>query len=388
MANFDSLSKGGKYTFAKDFLIRARAVQNLKPNFTDEEVIRAVAHKYYSSDISSLVKCVGFVKEECGDCSSLKELVEAPLDAKAKAYVASLESETKDKEKGKDAKLSARNAKEKDFYKAAAVRNGAETLLIKEQEKQRNKNILKLVALGVGVLVGLSLLMSVGGVVGAINGIIGFATNLTFTQTFSLVFTIFAGNHIYEKFFKGKGKDKKKAKDEKKKAHMTKLKEDADKAKEAVENIQKEYANLTSEAKQAIIDFSDAQGKEMSEKAHLANYRATTDMGRQIDTTVNEIKVGYAAAKDTLIRNNAPDSDKKDLEDWYTHYVGSIYSGASKGTISSAQILAGIKQEAELRFQQIIDPLNVVNTNYTEANVHSGTNAATNQTLDEMYAAL
>lgn len=386
MVNFKSKTEGEKFTFSKDFVLRLRVIKSLKPELTEADAIRFVAHKFYGDDVVGVADIIDFIEDKCG---TGVDLTNAPLDQKKDEYINSLTDEVKNKEKERKLKEKQVQDKLQALDKEKSERKEQEKEALKSYKKVRNSSILYYALLVGGVLAGLALIASFGGVAGTIYAAVGAISNISFTQLLSLGLLIGAGKYVWN-YFKGKRKEKpKKTKRfDRLKEEYSKNQEAMQKSKEKVDSLTKELAAAQAEVNSASKEEEAIVLKKSAEEAHLASYRTTTDFGRRVDFAATFIKADYEQTKAKLDQNGASNQDKKNLDDWYNHFIGSIYYGASKGTIKTVQDIEQIEQEARDKFALIKDPLNVVDMTYNNVNVNSGTNNKTNQTLDDMYASL
>lgn len=381
MTNFDTLTMGEKYTASKDLLMRVKAVKNLKPNFSSRDVLKAVASKFYGNDVRFVNGCVNFIKNECGDFSTLDELVDVPLDEKAQAFIDGLKNDVKNKEKIYNEKKSEKETKSKALKSAQEKRNNAQDAINQVERKEAWKDVIKMLLLGAVLLLGVGAIISAGGIMGAAGGIAGFISNLTFTQQFSLLFVGFIGVSIYNNFIKAKkGKDPSKTwkgkREKAKKDEMGKLSANLQKSKESIDTLQAEVASCETEVTTAESELNKARRIESSETANMAHYRKTSEIDVQIDAGVNELSVKYAEKKDDMNRNNASEEELSNLDNCYYHHVGKLYLDASLNRLSTkAEIDARIAM-AKLALDQVSNPLSMnVNNSYDES-------------LDDMFASI
>lgn len=382
--NFSSKTEGEKYAFSKEFILRYRVVKNLKPGLSDADILIFVANKFYGNDVAGLRESIRFIESKCG---SITRLEDAPLDAQAASYVNGLNNEVTTKTNAHATKQGEKNAKTAELAAEQNNRNALSLALTAANQKVARRALRTPLLIAAAVIVGLVVISSFGGLVGTVNALTGWISNLAFTQLFTGIAAIYGGTQIFKKY-KGKFSSPFKAGDDKAKAAAEKAQQDLDASTAKINTLTSEEAALAGEEAAALAEKNAAITKRNTENLKMAGYRADTPFMGDVDFCVTEINALYTAKKTDMVTRGMSSLEIQSLEKWRDHYVGALYFGVSKGTITVQADLDTIKAEADTKFIQVANPTYIGDKEYNSTTVAAGTNPKTNQMLDDMYASL
>lgn len=375
MVNFNGLSEGEKFAFSKDFLIRYKTIKKLKPALTSErDVLMLVAQKFYGGNIRVVNDCIRFMDSK----TKITSLETIDLDDAVDEYKKKLEDNVKTKQEEINKKTKEQTEKTNDYNLAVIARNKAKNKVDEAKGAVKSHGIIKGLAITGLVLAGISLIVGIGGLAGALT-IIG---NLTFTQITTLAFLCYGGYWLYGKIkpwfsgiFKSKAdKRNKKLEDANKKY---------DESGKTVEKEKTELAKIITEKSQAENEYNSANAQAQSENISLEKYRKTNNFDKKLTLAEISIRDAYQMA----MSRATSDADKINLEDWYSHFEGSLYANAYLGQIRTEQDIQKIVSEAKQKFREVSNPL-AMNSEYNDANVKSRTDSRTNRPLEEIYQAI
>lgn len=375
MVNFNGLSEGEKFAFSKEFLIRYKTIKKLKPSLSsDKDILLLVAHKFYGGNIRAINDCIRFMDSK----TKIHSLDTIDLDDAIDEYKNKLNKDLKDKKSQKEQKEAEQTQKENNYNKAVVARNNAVAGLNEAQKSIKTHSIIKGLAITGLVVCGISLLAGIGGLAGVL-AIIG---NLTFTQITTLVFLIYGGYWLYGKIkpmFSGIFKSKADKRNKKLESAENKLKESS----EAVEKGKSELAKTITEKQQAESEYNKANNEMAKESISLERYRKINNFDKSLAISEIAIKDAYLSS----LSRATSEEEKRQMEDWYNHFEGSLFASAYLGQIKTMQDMEKFVNEAKLKFKEITNPL-AMNTEYNDTNIKSRPDPRTNKPLEEIYQSI
>lgn len=381
MAEFNKLTEGEKFAWAKEFLIKFRVMQKLRPDLTeDRDILGLVAKKFYGGNIDELENCINFIENKV----PITSLANVNLEPAINEYEENLRRLKREAEKQVAKEANAEATKKMEYDRQTDLRNYHESNFKKEETRQkrsaRRNNIVKLslIALAVMAVIGM------GGFAGVGNAILGFISNLTSIQAVTIGLVVYAGwNKGWLKSIKGKFKDIAKAKKDKKEKKLTGLKAEKEKQEQEQKKAADEYAKARSAKTESQKAADKAKHEFESESLHISKYNRLNEFDRSLKMSEVEMRDHYKRA----VRGTDSDEEKKNMDKWIEHYIASLYYGAYKGTLNSRADISALVENAKQKFKQISNPLNM-NRKFSDENVRAQSGTGINKPIEEMYESI
>ena len=381
MVDFNSLSEGEKFAFSKKFLIEYRVIKNLKPSLKEEkDILLLVAEKCYDGDVRVLENCIRFMYGK----TKFDNLEEVNLDDAEMEYAKSLEKQSIEQDKKLKEKFAQEGKKQAEYAAATQARNAAIVRLEDAQSKENFRKISKWLIIGGAVMAGCLLLLTYGGLVGVVNGLLAALTELSFAQVATL------GIVGYWGFYKGgfltlggKIKGMFASRADKREKKLKEIKDQKAEQDKKQKNIADQLSAIKAEKEALQLAVDQQKSKTDAERTKLERYERYSNFDRMLRLNEVELKDYFNLTKEKM---STPE-DMKKLEDWHRLYLGSLYYGAYTGAIKTRDDFKAIVEQAKAKFGQLSNPL-YVNTDYTDENIKLGTDPRTNKPLEELYEAI
>jgi len=381
MVSFNSLSEGEKFAFSKDFLIRFRVIQKLRPELTEEkDILSVVAKKFYDENITNLEECIKFIDSK----AELSSLSTVNLEPAVKDYEESLKKKIKDNQEKLEKTKKEEEQKILEYKQKTTKRNFFDTEYKNEEARQKsNKRTKNLIIAGL-IVAGLLLLPALGGGVGVVNALLAFVADLSALQVITI------GLVVWLVFKKGWIKNIKEKIDEKKKARNDKNSKILKNIKEKQTECQKEQQAIADERAKLYQEITDAQKTQdktvhqfEAEKVHIGRFERMNKFDTALKMCEVEIKSQYEKA----IRQYDSEEEKKNLGKWHEHFVGALYYGAYSGKLKSRRELDELVKYSGQKFEQLSNPLNI-NRSFSDENARAQRDFGVNKPIEEMYESI
>lgn len=381
MANFKNLSEGEKFAWSKDFLIKFRIMQKLRPELTEErDILTLVAKKFYGEKIEELEECVNFIESK----TAISSLADVNLGPAVEEYENGLKEKCKETEEQFKQDQKAEEEKMLEYERQTRLRNYFDKLYkdeeIRQQRSERTKSILKLSLVAAIVLA----VIGMGGIVGVANALLAFISNLSSIQAVTIGLVVVAGwNKGWLKNLKGKFTARGKANKDKREKKLEDLKKDQESHEEEQKKVMDDCVKARAGREESEKTARKAKHEFESECAHLSKYNKMNEFDRTLKMSEVEIKNQFEHA----LRQYDSDDEKKNLDKWREHFTASLYYGAFKGTLKNRADVDALVESSRQKFEQLSNPLNV-NRTFTEGNVRAQTNLGANKPIEELFESI
>ena len=378
MVSFNSLSEGEKFAFSRDFLVKFRVIQKLRPELTEEkDILTLVAKKFYGEDPTNLEECIKFMDEKV----KIDSLSSVNLDEPIRKYEESLKKSIKERAEKLEQERKDEEEKLMEYKRETSSRNYFDKEYNGELSRQRRNKTIKNILLTALIVSAILILPAFGGLVGATNALLSFVANMSSLQVLTLGGLVYFGwKKGWTKNAKGKFDGWRKGRKDKRDKRLAGYKERQELHQKEQERVAGERAKIHTER---LADMK-AQEKAMhdleAEKVHISRYERINNFDKLLKTSEVEIKDKYEKA----LRMYGYDDEKKNLSQWYEHYIGSLYYGAYIGALKNRADVESLIERAGAKFEQLANPLNI-NRNFSEDNVRAQTDSVVNKPLEEMY---
>ena len=381
MVEFNKLSEGEKFAFSKDFLVKFRVIQKLRPELSSEkDVLMLVAKKFYAENLEQLEDCIKFIESKV----KFNSLSNVNLEPAVKEYESGLKKKIEDRKLKIKKEEEDEEKKRREYEHETGLRNYFDREYKHEfSRSKRNdklRDILKIVLIAVAVIA----VLSAGGIVGLGNYILAFVSNLSSLQLITLGAVVYFGwKEGWAKSVKGKYDGWQKGRKDKRKKHMDSFKDKQDLHIKEQKRIAEERAKIHAER----IADSKAQEKAVheleAESVHIGRYSRMNNFDKALTLSEIEIKDQYERA----LRQYDSDDDKKNLSKWFEYYVGVLYYGAYKGILKDREDINKMVEESKHKFEQLSNPLNATPT-FSQDKARAQNISGVNKSLEEMYQSI